>query len=511
MTTVATTERFDLAVVGGGSGGMACAKEAARLGKKVCLFDYVEPSTQGTRWGLGGTCVNVGCVPKKLMHHAGFIGALLKKDAGSFGWKVESHGNHDWGELVQTVQNHIKSLNFGYKHGLRSTGVKYFNHVVAFQDNHTLTYQGSSGQTERVTADYVVIAVGGRPHLPADVPGAREFAITSDDLFSLKRAPGKTLVVGGAYIALECAGFLTEIGNDVTVCVRSVLLRAFDQQCAEKIGGIMAELGTKFIRPATPVSITKQSNGQLKVTFTTGYEDTYDTVLFATGRDAKTSKLNLSKIGVHTSENGKVVCENDQTSVPNIYAIGDCQHERPELTPVAIKAGEKLAQRLFAGATTQMDYNFVPTTIFTPIEYGCCGLSERSAEVQYGSDHIEVYLSEFSSLEAGASHREKAAACRSNELDTTMQADCLVKLICHKLPVSGGEEKVIGFHFVGPSAGEITQGIALAMRLGATKADFDNVVAIHPTNAESVTQLVVTRRSGASFLAAGGCGGGKCG
>ena len=249
---------YDLAVIGGGSGGMACAKEAARHGARVVLFDYVKPSTQGTKWGLGGTCVNVGCVPKKLMHRAAVIGQTLH-DAHHFGWNVaEEDMKFDWNQLVTNTRNHIRMLNFGYKKGLKSASVTYINGLASFpehNDGHTLQYVKRFKEKEPpvpLTFDKVLIAVGGRPAIPSNVPGAVEHAITSDDIFYLNQSPGRTLVVGAGYIALECGGFLNECGFDVTVAVRSILLRGFDRDCTNKIyedmvrwwcGGVVGVVG----------------------------------------------------------------------------------------------------------------------------------------------------------------------------------------------------------------------------------------------------------------------------
>ena len=262
---------YDFIVIGGGSGGMAAAKEAAKAGAKVALFDYVKPSTQGTVWGLGGTCVNVGCVPKKLMHYASLMSPIFHQDAATFGWKVPEHVDHDWSKLVSTVQNHVKSLNFGYRTGLRSANVTYINALAKFNGPREITYS-IKGEENVITGKYILIAVGGRPHIPSDVPGARELAITSDDIFSLKKNPGKTLVVGASYIALECAGFLTKLGFPTSVAVRSILLRGFDRQCSEKIGQMMEAYGTKFYRGALPASLARQEDGRILVTFSGGRE-----------------------------------------------------------------------------------------------------------------------------------------------------------------------------------------------------------------------------------------------
>lgn len=498
---------YDLCVIGGGSGGMAAAQEAARLGARVALFDYVKPSTQGTQWGVGGTCVNVGCVPKKLMHYAGLLGAA-QHDARHFGWQLPEAGTqHDWGTLVEAVQNQVHQLNFSYRVGLRTAGIEYINALAKFASPHEVAYT-NKGEECLLRASKYIIAVGGRPLVPDDVAGAREHAITSDDIFSLARSPGKTLIVGGSYIALETAGFLHELGYPVTVAVRSILLRGFDRQCSEKVGALMVAAGVPMTYSNLPARIAKTDAGRLSVTFRDGAQDEFDTVLYATGRSPDTSGLALDVAGVKIDARGYIVIDAaEATSVPHIFAIGDTAKGRPELTPVAIRAGELLARRLFAGSSQLFDYNFIPTTIFTPIEYGFVGLSEEAAIEKYGAEGVETYLYEWTTLELQAAHREKAVAVRENEYDVDFPAVCLGKLVCAKAE----DERVVGFHFVGPNAGEVTQGFALSLRLGATKRHFDELVGIHPTDAEAFTSMTVTRSSGLSWLSAGGCGGGKCG
>eukprot|EP01066_Platyproteum_vivax_P016915 Platyproteum_vivax@DN7253_c0_g2_i1.p1 len=233
----------DLVVIGGGSGGMAAAKEAAQFGAKVVLFDFVKPSTQGTTWGLGGTCVNVGCVPKKLMHYASNMGEIMREDASHYGWKTQSE--FTWSTLVQNVQNHVKRLNFTYRGALRSTKVEYINAYAELVGPSTVSYT-LKDKTEQIEGKHIIIAVGGRPIVPPEVKNAQELAITSDDIFSLKKMPGKTLVVGGSYIALETAGFLKGLGFPVTVLLRSIALRGFDRQCSEKVAEVMAEAGIEM-------------------------------------------------------------------------------------------------------------------------------------------------------------------------------------------------------------------------------------------------------------------------
>lgn len=463
---------------------MAAAKEAAGLGAKVVLFDYVKPSPQGTKWGLGGTCVNVGCVPKKLMHYAANLGHQMH-DASHMGFNVPDKPEFKWQGLVGPVQAHVKKLNFSYRTGLRSAKVNYVNALASFVDDHTLGYE-LKGETTKLTAKHILIATGGRPVIPEDVQGARELAITSDDIFSLNRSPGKTLVVGGSYIALECAGFLTGLGFETHVAVRSILLRGFDRQCADKIGEVMKMTGTRFLSKL-PKAMDRTADGRIGVVFGDDSTDVYDTVLYAVGRYADTKRIELERAGVKTLANGKFeVDDTEATNVKHIYAVGDILQGRPELTPVAIKTGELLARRLFGNSTKKMDWHLVPTTVFTPAEYGCVGLSEEDAMKQYGDD-VETYLWEFTTLEHQAVHREKVEWERENEYDVDMPPTCLCKLIVLK----SQNEKVVGFHFVGPNAGEITQGFAVAMRAGATKAHFDDTVGIHPTDAEAFTTMTV--------------------
>eukprot|EP01126_Amoeba_proteus_P056757 TRINITY_DN7179_c0_g1_i8.p1 TRINITY_DN7179_c0_g1~~TRINITY_DN7179_c0_g1_i8.p1 ORF type:complete len:273 (-),score=71.66 TRINITY_DN7179_c0_g1_i8:523-1341(-) len=268
--------------------------------------------------------------------------------------------------------------------------------------------------------------------------------------------------------------------------------------------------GTRFIYKVVVKEIQKLPNGRLRVILENvenGLEivDEYDTVLYATGRSADTSKLGLESIGLRLSRSGTIdVNDRDETCVSDIYAVGDVVTGRPELTPVAIQAGEMLARRLFGGASELMDYVNIPTTVFTPVEYGLCGYSEEEARQKFGDDNVEVFLSEFQSLEIGAAHRKTHPPVGES---TDFPTNALSKLVC----VISDNNRVVGFHYVGPNAGEVTQGFALGLRLKATKKDFDNLVGIHPTDAESFTCLGITRRSNEQYESSGGCGGGKCG
>lgn len=298
---------------------------------------------------------------------------------------------------------HIKGLNWGYKSDMIKLKVKYYNSYATFENAHTIQLDNGKGKVEQVTADKIVVAVGGRPSYPG-IPGDKEFGITSDDIFSLKKAPGKTLVVGASYVALECAGFLTAYGYDTTVMVRSILLRGFDQDMANRIGTFMKDSHTKFIEGSTPSKLEKPDpEGKIIVTYKQGeqeHTDEYDTVLFAMGRYALTANLNLDKAGLVAEKNGKFKCNDvEQTNVENIYAIGDVLYGQLELTPVAIKAGKLLSERLFLGKTEKMDYIGVPTTVFTPLEYGCCGYDEEAAKNKFGADNVKTYHVQFQPLE----------------------------------------------------------------------------------------------------------------
>uniref|UniRef100_A0A673A0N0 Thioredoxin reductase 2, tandem duplicate 1 n=1 Tax=Sphaeramia orbicularis TaxID=375764 RepID=A0A673A0N0_9TELE len=408
---------YDLVVIGGGSGGLACSKEAAQLGQKVAVLDYVEPSLKGTKWGLGGTCVNVGCIPKKLMHQAGLLGTAVK-DAKKYGWQIPGPIQHDWVTMAEAVQNHVRSLNWG--------------HRVQLQDKT-----------------------------------ARLLTWCLSD------------------VALECAGFLTGIGLDTTVMVRSIALRGFDQQMAGLVTDYMEAYGTKFAWECIPKRVEKLSSGALQVTWTDTkadqeHKDTYDSVLWAVGRAPETKALGLDKLGMQLNkETGKIIVGADEsTSVPNIYAFGDIGEGRPELTPTAIKAGKLLARRLAGQSTELMNYDNVPTTVFTPLEYGCVGLSEEEAEKRHGKDGLEVFHAFYKPLEFTVAERD------ANQ--------CYLKVVCER----GGDQRILGLHFTGPNAGEVTQGFALGFQCGATYSHLLSTVGIHPTCAEELTKVNITKRSG---------------
>ncbi|KAL7676257.1 hypothetical protein ACOME3_002513 [Neoechinorhynchus agilis] len=510
---------YDLVVIGGGSGGNACAKEAAKLGARVCILDFVKPTPMGISWGYGGTCVNVGCIPKKLFHQAALIGEYMK-DGESFGWKLDHESiKNDYETLIDNINNHILSLNFNYRGQLRRAKIDYKNSYGEFKSPHVLRCMDKKGEVTEISSEKFVIAVGGRPRYPG-IPGAKELGITSDDIFWLKRYPGKTVVIGASYVALECAGFLRELGCDVTVMIRSILLRGFDQEIANLIGAYMEnEVGVEFLRTTIPTRIecTQQASAsgmnfdgtdkrEVSVhyknldTDETGCISEVNTVIFAIGRDPVLDGLKLENAGdvLIDPKTKKIVTINEKTSADHVYAIGDCIRDFSmpsndasgqlglELTPVAIKAGILLAERLFSKSTKKMNYNAVPTTVFTPLEYGCIGLSEQEAKRRFGEGNIDVYHNNIFPFEWTVPHRSSDV--------------CYIKLIVLK----PDDERVVGFHYFGPNAGEVTQGFALGIKLGARKSDFDELVGIHPTSAESFTKLTVTKASGAE-IGSGGC------
>uniref|UniRef100_A0A0A9X5F0 thioredoxin-disulfide reductase (NADPH) n=1 Tax=Lygus hesperus TaxID=30085 RepID=A0A0A9X5F0_LYGHE len=423
------------------------------------------------------------------MHRASQIRNDMS-DALDFGWEFNKEGvTHNWERMVSQVQSYIKSLNFGYRKMLMENNVKYFNSFGSFVDKHTLKLKTDTTESQ-ITARNFVIATGGRPKYP-DVPGAKQLCITSDDLFSMKNRPGKVLVIGASYVALECAGFLNGLGYDTTVMVRSILLRGFDQQMAARIEDHMTSCGVKFIKNTVPTLFKKdEKTGAIATSGETNGKKTFsgafDTVLLAIGREACTGKLNLEGIGVKINPTSKkvIVDEKERTSVPTIFAIGDVADGKPELTPVAIQAGQLLAKRLFNMSTLLMDYKNVPTSVFTPCEYGCVGFTEEDAILKHGAK-IEVYHQEFAYLEGVMTERAPKS---------------YVKLIVLK---EDKEEYVIGAHIFCPNAGEIIQGFALGIKMGAKKKDFNELVGIHPTVAEIFTTLNVTKSSGKNAEATG--------
>jgi thioredoxin reductase (NADPH) len=396
-------------------------------------------------------------------------------DLASFGYTDEAGKpvkvKHDWKTMCGNIQNYIKgSLNQGLLDGFDANHATYFNKYGTLKDRHTIELDDGKGGKETKTAKNIMLATGGRPN-NGDYPGADELCISSDDLFWLDKPPGKTLVVGAAYIALECAGFLTGMGYDTTVMVRSILLRGFDRECVDKIDDYMGKHGTKFIRGSVPSKFEKGTERKVKAFWMKDGKEVseeFDTVLLAIGRKGEANKLGLESAGVKFNpKTGKVFAPCEVTNVPNISAIGDVVEDRPELTPVAKVAGKKMVHRIFDGDTKAMNYTMIATTVFTPLEYGMCGLSEEQCKEKYGEDGYTKVTKDAEPLGwAIVPHRHK---------------DAFFKVL-----VDNKSGKIVGWHVLGPDAGEITQGVALAMKLGVKKEQLDDLVGIHPTLAETM-------------------------
>jgi thioredoxin reductase (NADPH) len=447
------------------------------------------------------------------MHYAALLGDYAK-EASHYGWRTNNNNTHDWNLLKTNVQDHIKGLNFGYRVELRENGVTYLNKLGRFLSAHELEVVDAKGNKEVITGARFVIATGGRP-TPLAIPGG-ELAISSDDLFSLRRAPGKTLVIGAGYVALECGGFLAGLDQGkVTILVRSKPLRTFDQDTVKYVIDYMKHQGKSnldIVEKVIPKSITKLPSGQLRVVYGRSDNDRdditedFDTVLTATGRIPELSGLGLENIEdaagnrglrVH-SGSGKLLTTNEQTSVDNIYAIGDIIHDGIELTPVAILAGKLLARRLFANAEETIDYRNIPSAVFTPLELGTVGYSEEDAIATFGANNVDCYLSEFQPLEWTLIHEETEGEESGMEVEgegASKGKKAFVKVVVKR----DENDKVIGMHIAAPGASEIIQGYAIAMRQGLTYKALCETIGIHPTIGEELTLLKTTKSSGGSF------------
>jgi glutathione reductase (NADPH) len=443
---------FDLVVIGGGSGGLACAQRAADHGAKVAL---IEPQP------LGGTCVNVGCVPKKVMFHAATIAARID-DAGSYGFKL-TQGRHDWLVLKRARDAYVHRLNGIYAANLERRGIEHVKAFGRFADAHTVV------AGERVlAAPRVVIATGGRPIVP-ELPGAG-LGITSDGFFELEARPQRVAIVGSGYVAVELAGILEALGTKVTAVIRHErFLRSFEAMLAAALMKQMREDGIEIIDHAVPAQL-RDAGGHLELWTADGrILGPFDSVIWAVGREPVVESLELARAGVRQYDDGFVIADRYQeTSAEGVYAIGDVTGQAA-LTPVAIAAGRRLADRLFGGqAGRHLDYDMIPTVIFSHPPIGTVGLSEAEARDLYG-DSVRCYKSGFVPMyHAVTEHKRRAEM---------------------KLVVVGADERIVGLHVIGEGADEMLQGFAVALTMGATKRDFDDTVAIHPTSAEEFVTM----------------------
>ncbi|HEY6824033.1 MAG TPA: glutathione-disulfide reductase [Steroidobacteraceae bacterium] len=450
----AMAEKYDLVVIGGGSGGLAAAQRAAEYGAKVVLAESGR---------LGGTCVNVGCVPKKIMWNAAELGSALQ-DARDYGFGVESAGV-DWPGLKAKRDAYIERLNEMYAANLAKRDIELVRARASFHDAHTV----SAGQ-RLLRADHIYIATGGRPRLPL-IPGA-QLGITSDDFFDLPKRPERVAVVGSSYIAIELAGIFAGLGTQTALVLRGdTALKSFDAMLGESALIMLRDDGVEIVLNAIPVELRRTTHAALELRCLDGrILGPFDCVLWAIGRGAEVETLALERAGVGLDVQGFVANDRYQvTNVPGIYAIGDVSG-RAQLTPVAIAAGRRLSDRLFGGqAGRRLDYENIPTVIFGRPPLGTVGLSEKAAAERYGADKLTVYRSSFVPLY----HALTSAKPRSQ-----------LKLI-----TAGSEQRIVGLHVAGQGADEMLQGFAVAVRMGATKQDFDDTVAVHPTSAEEFVTL----------------------
>lgn len=443
---------YDLLVIGAGSGGIATAVRAAKHGARVAIIEQDKP---------GGTCVNVGCVPKKVMWYASDLAAHMA-DAGSYGFTIDKL-NFDWGHLVAQREAYIERIRQAYQTRFTDSQIDIIHGVAQFVDAHTIAVGEAQYQ-----APHIVITPGARSQWP-QIPG-KELGIDSDGFFALKRLPKKVAIVGAGYIAVELAGVLNGLGCETHLLIRKQLpLRQFDAMLSEVLVETMLAAGIHLHRNFTPASLQKNAKGLALQAENGSVVDGFEHVVWAIGREANTAKLQLAQAGIATNIRGEIIVDKWQnTNIAGCYALGDVTGQA-QLTPVAIAAGRKLANRLFAGETDAcLDYALIPTVIFSHPPIATVGLSEQEARTRHG-DAVTVYQSRFTPMfNALTKHRQP----------TVM-----------KLIVTGTEETIVGCHIIGLAADEMLQGFAVAMKMGAKKRDFDATIAIHPTSSEELVTM----------------------
>lgn len=445
------TQEYDLMVIGGGSGGLAVAEQAAKLGKRVAIVENKR---------MGGTCVNNGCVPKKIMWYAANL-AHAVDDAADFGLQV-SRGQTDWPKLINARQQYISGINQYWDGYVDDLNIDHIQGYGQFLDKQRLKV---NGQTYH--ARHIVIATGGQPVVP-NVSGA-EKGITSDGFFELEEQPASVAVIGGGYIGVELSGVLNALGSSVTLMtLESRLLESFDPMVSQVLESEMRRQGICIHTGFQVAGISESDEGLMVDANNADALKAFDAVIWAVGRKPNTQGLNLGFAGVEVMANGIIpVDEYQNTNVEGVYAIGDVTGKAP-LTPVAIAAGRKLAERLFNQKTDiRLDYSNIPSVVFSHPPIASIGMTETQARAEF--DRVEVYQSEFTPMrEALKKHGGQTA----------------MKLVC-----AGNDEKVVGIHIIGENADEMLQGFAVAVKMGATKADFDNTVAIHPSSAEELVTM----------------------
>ena len=445
---------YDIIAIGGGSGGSATMNRAAMHGAKAAVIE-------GNI--IGGTCVNVGCVPKKVMWYGAQVSETLKNYASDYGYTI-GETSFDFKKLRKNRQAYIERSRQAFSNNFNRNGIDYIEGYARFVDKNTVEVNG-----EQIRAKHIVIATGSYAFVP-NVPGS-ELGGTSDDVFAWEELPESVSIIGAGYIAVELAGVLHGLGVKTDLFVRKGgPLRGFDQGIVEVLVEEMKKNGQPLHTHKVPQKLEKLDNGDIQIHFEDGTTHTSQKVIWAVGRKANVSQLNLEAAGVALNERGFIqVDEYQNTTTPGIYALGDVSGEK-ELTPVAVKAGRTLSERLFNGKTdAKMDYELIPTVVFSHPAIGSIGLSQEQAEAKYGAENIKVYESNFAGMYSAITvHRQ------------------MTKL---KLITLGEEEKIIGLHGIGEGVDEMIQGFAVALKMGATKADFDATVAIHPTASEEFVTM----------------------
>ena len=439
-------------MIGGGSGGIAHARRAAEYGARTAVVEYGP---------LGGTCVNVGCVPKKVMWYTASH-AHHFEHAADYGFDVVVNG-HDWPKLRSRRDAYILRLNGVYQSNLENSGVDHIAGTAEFVDAHTVAVGD-----RQYTAERIVIATGGRPAVP-DIPGA-EHGITSDDFFALDERPQRVLIAGSGYIAVELAGVLNGLGSDTQMVIRKdSIIRGFESMLGAQLMEAMVKNGVRIDTAVIPASVEKTDAGLLLQAEDGRSFGPVDCLLWAIGRTPNTIGLGLENAGVKIDARGFVAVDKfQQTNVPNIFAVGDITGAAA-LTPVAIAAGRRLADRLYGGMDGRhLDYQLIPTVIFSHPPIGSIGMTEAAARAEFG-DAVKAYSSGFTNMYYGLGDKKQRSVM--------------------KLITVGSDERIVGCHIIGDGADEMLQGFAVAIRMGATKADFDDTVAIHPTSAEELVTM----------------------
>lgn len=449
------TKHYDYLAIGGGSGGIASINRAASYGKKCAIIEAKH---------LGGTCVNVGCVPKKVMWYGAQIAEAIHQYAPDYGFDLDVK-TFDYAKLVESRQAYIGRIHTSYQNVLAKNNIDVIQGFAKFVNANTVEVNG-----EQITADHILIATGGRPSRP-NIKGA-ELGIDSNGVFELTHLPKRIAIVGAGYIAVELAGVFNSFGVETHLFVRQHSpLRQFDPLIVETLLEVMNQDGIQLHTQAIPQEVGKNADGSLTLSLQDGRQTEVDCLVWAIGREPATDVINLQATGVETNERGFIKVDKFQnTNVKGIYAVGDIIEGGIELTPVAVAAGRRLSERLFNNKPNEhLDYNLVPTVVFSHPPIGTIGLTEPQAIAQYGEENVKVYKSSFTPMySAITQHRQP----------------CRMKLVC-----VGKEEKVVGLHGIGFGVDEMIQGFAVAIKMGATKADFDNTVAIHPTGSEEFVTM----------------------